>query len=85
MAKIYAPNKQYNGISASVRFINGVGETDRPELLAWFSSKGYEVDMVKPLDKMSIAELKAYAEQNQIELGGATKKDEILAIIEGGG
>ena len=28
MAKVYAPLKDYNGISASVEFVNGVGETD---------------------------------------------------------
>lgn len=43
MAKIIAPNKNYTGISASVNFVNGVGETDDPRLIAWFKSKGYEV------------------------------------------
>lgn len=88
MAKIYAPNKRYTGISASVSFVNGVGETNRPELLAWFSSNGYEVvqdEPIKSIDKMNVSELKAYAVQNKIELGGATKKDEILTIIKGGG
>ena len=44
MAKIYAPNKQYTGISAGVSFINGVGETTDPHLIDWFKSKGYEVE-----------------------------------------
>ena len=44
MAKIYAPNKEYTGISASVPFMNGVGETDKPELLEWFKARGYEVE-----------------------------------------
>lgn len=44
MAKIYAPNKAYNGISATVRFINGQGETDNPKLLKWFKSRGYKVE-----------------------------------------
>lgn len=43
MAKIYAPNPQYSGVSASVKFVNRVGETDDPRLIAWFKSKGYEV------------------------------------------
>lgn len=43
MAKIIAPNKKYTGISASVNFVNGVGETNDPRLIAWFKSKGYEV------------------------------------------
>lgn len=44
MAKILAPNKQYNGISAGVAFTNGTGESDNPVLLDWFRSKGYEVE-----------------------------------------
>jgi hypothetical protein len=42
--KVYAPNKQYTGTSASVPFCNGVGETDDPHLLKWFHSHGYEVE-----------------------------------------
>lgn len=43
MAKIYAPNKQYSGISAGVVFVQGVGECANPHLLDWFKSKGYKV------------------------------------------
>ena len=43
MAKVYAPNKEYTGISASVAFANGVGETDSPTLLYWFRKHGYTV------------------------------------------
>jgi len=42
--KVYAPNKQYTGVSASVSFCNGVGETDDPCLINWFRSHGYEVE-----------------------------------------
>jgi len=35
----------------------------------------------KPLEKQSVAELKAYAELKGIDLGEATKKPEILAVI----
>lgn len=41
--KVYAPNKQYTGMSASVSFCNGVGETSDPHLLNWFKTHGYEV------------------------------------------
>ncbi|WP_353106250.1 hypothetical protein [Acetoanaerobium noterae] len=41
--KIYAPNAGYSGISASVTFVNGVGETEDENLIAWFESKGYSV------------------------------------------
>jgi hypothetical protein len=41
--KIYAPVKNTNGVYASVRFVNGVGETDNPHLIEWFKSHGYKV------------------------------------------
>lgn len=44
MAKVYAPLKDYNGISASVTFVNGVGETDNENLLEWFEEHGYTVE-----------------------------------------
>ncbi|MFG6379444.1 MAG: hypothetical protein K1W19_14200 [Lachnospiraceae bacterium] len=44
MSKIYAPVKDYNGISAGVSFRDGVGETSSPYLLKWFREHGYEVE-----------------------------------------
>ena len=44
MSKIYAPNKEYTGVSAGIPFVKGVGETDKKHLIEWFKSKGYEVD-----------------------------------------
>ena len=44
MAKITAPNKHYNGVSATVPFVNGVGKTDNPHLINWFKSNGYTVE-----------------------------------------
>lgn len=41
--KIYAPNKQANGVYASVMFVDGVGETDNPHLISWFQHHGYEL------------------------------------------
>lgn len=35
----------------------------------------------KPLEKMTVKELKEYAKSNGIELGEASKKDEILAVL----
>ena len=46
MAKIIAPNNKYNGTSASVPFINGVGETDDQNLIQWFKENGYTVESV---------------------------------------
>ena len=44
--KIYAPVKNANGVYASVRFVNGVGETYNPRLIEWFKSHGYKVPIV---------------------------------------
>lgn len=51
MVKIYAPNKAYNGISATVRFINGQGEAYNPKLLKWFISRGYKVEEEQESEK----------------------------------
>ncbi|MDY6084632.1 MAG: hypothetical protein SPI25_05220 [Dialister sp.] len=44
MARIIAPNKQYTGISASVPFNRGVGETSSAYLIEWFKKHGYTVE-----------------------------------------
>ena len=89
MAKIYAPNKDYTGISAGVHFSQGVGECTDPYLLGWFKSKGYTVEEIEKLDNsgdldlenMTIKQLKAYAEEKKINLGKATSKEGILKKI----
>ena len=85
MAKIYAPNKQYDGISASVKFTNGVGVTESPLLKEWFLTHGYMVEEEKNtnVDKMSKEELVNLAILLGIETNGKTKVqllDEIKAI-----
>ncbi len=40
---IKAPNKSYNGTSASVSFRDGEGKTDSEHLADWFRKHGYEV------------------------------------------
>ncbi len=45
--KIYSPNKDYTGISASVPFCGGVGETNDPYLIKWFKDHGYTVEEIK--------------------------------------
>ena len=39
--KIYSKEKDYTGVSASVPFCNGCGETDDPHLIDWFRTHGY--------------------------------------------
>jgi len=86
MAKILCPNKQYSGVSASVTFVNGVGETDKPHLIDWFKSKGYKVeepdkDDGLELENMDVDELKVYAEEKGIDIGQSTSQKGILKKI----
>lgn len=87
MAKIFAPNKQYAGISAGVGFINGVGECTDPYVIDWFKSKGYtveesEVESEKTgFEEKTVDELKAYAEENGIDIGQSTSQKGILKKI----
>lgn len=86
MVKIIAPNKQYTGVSASVPFVNGIGETDKPELISWFKKHGYQVvefkNNKKTLDEMSVDELVVYAFEHKIDIGKATSQAGILEKIK---
>lgn len=99
MAKIIAPNKSYTGVSASVAFCNGEGNTTNPILIDWFRKHGYQViedaaeeglkvppspggDGEKQLSEMDIEELKAYAEEHNIDIGKATSQVGILEKIK---
>lgn len=96
MVKIYSPNKSYTGVSASVAFSKGVGETENKHLIEWFKQHGYKVveeaeqnqqtntENEKPVDDMTVDELKAYAEGKNIDLTGLTKKEDILNKIKAG-
>ena len=69
--KIYAPVKNTNGTYASVRFVNGVGETDNPILIAWFIEHGYEVvdeSKILPVEEIGIPTNAVTDEMDKIEL-----------------
>ena len=88
MAKIIAPNKQYTGISASVYFCNGIGETDSKDLINWFKEPGYSVveedieKKDKSIDEMSVEELISYADEHNIDIGKATSQSGIIEKIK---
>lgn len=98
MAKIYAPNKEYTGISATVAFAKGTGETNDEHLIEWFREHGYKVEEVekktpendgndgnggnKELADMTVEELTAYAQEKKIDLGQATTQAGILKKIQ---
>lgn len=72
MARIIARNKQYCGISASVPFVNGVGETSTPHLIDWFKEHGYKVVEDKEIqgnDEISGMGQDQEGESLQVKLG----------------
>ena len=85
MAKIYSNNKQYNGISAGVNFVNGVGESNLLHLLAWFQENGYTIveDKREPsiYDSMAYKELTELARDRGFNGIGLKKEDLIKALI----
>lgn len=70
-----------------VRIVATEGERDK--LLAQGfklrESEPTKQETGKSVDDMTVSELKEYAEKHSIDLKGATKKDDILAVIKGGG
>jgi hypothetical protein len=79
MSRIYCKNKRYNGISAGIAFVKGVGVSNDSRLFSWFIENGYEVQ--KELDEMNYKELVEYAREQGLN-GIGTKKDELLEILK---
>lgn len=79
-------NPAYCGIGAGgVQFANGQAVIGEGHMVDWFKEhEGYSVTSETPedpLDEMTVAELKAFAESKGVDLGKAAKKEEILTII----
>lgn len=66
--KIYAPVKTVTGTWASVRFVNGVGETDDPYLVEWFKKHGYRVEEAVQFDNL-VENEQIEIKNNQVETG----------------
>lgn len=67
------------------KFVKGVLETSDEKLAFKLKGMGYKVEGeadVKTPGKMNLDELKAYAAENNIDLGEATKKADILKVIQ---
>jgi hypothetical protein len=67
------------------KFVKGVFETNDEAVAKKLKGMGYEVTGeadAKPIEDMKVDELKAYAAENNIDLGEATKKADILKIIQ---
>ncbi|MEY8366292.1 hypothetical protein AALA22_11695 [Anaerovoracaceae bacterium 41-7] len=88
MAKKYVikveTNPTFCGIDAGgVQFANGQAVIDECPLVEWFRThEGYSVAEADPLASMTVAELKAYAAEKEIDLGEYTKKADIIAVIK---
>lgn len=91
MAKVYAPNKDYNGVTASVPFTNGVGFSSNPYLLDWFKEHGYKVEdgdsettseTKTDISQLSYEELKSLAKDRGIDDYNKMKKAELLDALK---
>ncbi len=84
---VETPAKDFCGVGAAgVQFAYGKAEVNEGWVLDWFKEHGYKVTEKtaepKSLDKMTVDELKAYAEANGIDLGDAKNKSDILEAIK---
>lgn len=83
MAKIYAPNERYAGVTAGVSFSNGVGVTEDKWLIQWFKNKGYKVVEEMKLGELTVAELRKMAAEKGIEGYSDMRKAELIKTLEG--
>ena len=86
MAKIYCNNNQYNGISAGVNFVNGVGVTNDSHLISWFTENGYAIIEDPPrepgdYDEMNYKDLVELAKQRGFNAIGYKKEQLIQSLI----
>lgn len=48
--RIIAPVRTATGIWCTVKFTNGVGYTNDPHLIEWFTTHGYTVESEEPIE-----------------------------------
>jgi hypothetical protein len=82
--KIYAPVKDANGIYASVRFVNGVGETNNPALIEWFRKHGYRVEKCEETPIVNVEKREDHPVTTEPNLDDMTS-DEIRAWAKANG
>lgn len=80
--KIYAPVKDANGVYASVRFVNGVGETDNPRLIEWFRNHGYRVPLEDSNLVIGLKNDVVEVENDQIEIADIGKVNHENECVE---
>ncbi len=86
--KIHTPAAGFTGVVVGVPFTDGVGETTDAAALSYFERHGYKVEQVAPTfpdgdpaEAWKVAELKQWAAAHDVDLGSATKKDDVWAAI----
>ena len=82
MAKIFAPNKAYNGETASVHFASGTGETENSALLAWFSEHGYTVEDTSTEQEAEMTDLAKRCEALKLDLPDGLTVDQVREAVE---
>jgi hypothetical protein len=91
LTKIYAPNKEYTGVSASVYFVDGVGETDDPHLIQWFERSGYTIEGTSEheadnehvtIEEMIATELRDLAREKGIKGYSNMTRNQLLKALE---
>lgn len=72
--------------SPLIRFTDGIAETDSTTIANKLKNLGYKVEGETSeevdLSDMSVKELKAYANDKGIDIGDATKKIDIITLIQ---
>lgn len=76
--------------ASQVRFLeqgaslpDGIDQAQLDHLVATgFIEPAYDGQPAKPVGEMTVEELKVYAVEHNIDLTGASKKDDILAVIQ---
>lgn len=80
MYKVKAPNKNYNGISAGVHFVNGEAITDKS--IDWFEKKGYEVALIEDDDAKEAEKARKAEDAKKAKEAEKTKKAEEAKLAE---
>lgn len=67
-----------------IKFVDGKATTTDEAVAIRLRDMGFAVegDITNPLLEMTVAELKAYASEKGIDLEGASKKKDIITIIQ---
>ena len=73
--KIYAPVKDFNGLRNNVRFVNGVGETNDLNAIAWFKSHGYSVEDVNLIIEPKNDEVKVVTDKVEPDFDAMTPNE----------